>query len=62
MKEKPKPHPELTKLTNALVRLQEIKKMTEEASRSVDGSDKLVGSALIAGLSKSAIKDSTSSS
>lgn len=62
MNERLKPNPEITKLTVALVRLQEIKKAAEEAAGSVDNSDQLVSSALIAGLSRAALKDSSSSS
>lgn len=67
MNERPRPDTivEITKLSNALVKLQETKKIVGETARSIqsiDNSEDLVGKALIAGLAKAEIKRSTSSS
>ena len=61
MNEGLKPNIEISKLTNFLARLQEIKKAAEDAAQSIDNSKGLVGKALIAGLAKNEIKRSTSS-
>lgn len=62
MNERLKPNPEITKLANALVRLQQIREVAEETAQSIDGSEGLVGQALAAGLSRSDANRSTSSS
>ena len=53
-----KPNPEITNLTHTLIKLQEV----AGTAQSVDNSGKLVSSSLIAGLSRAALKKSTSSS
>lgn len=62
MNEKPRPNIEMAKLTYTLIRLQEVKEKAEETAQSVDDSEGLVDSALTAGLLKSEINRSTSSS
>lgn len=62
MKEIPKPNPEITRLANALIRLQEIREKTGKTAQSIDGSEGLTDQALTAGLSKATFKGQFSSS